>query len=322
MKKLLSFILKNYLIPIIITFISVFIISSKKYVINESRLEEAYTEDIYYYQWIKDVDSVQGFIFGSSSLRYGLSSNMLSDSNGRWLNLSKDARDPVVFYLLLKKYFPLKKPKKVIVGLDPWIFTKGYYYHRAQLMYLDLNSRQTFRIYKKDPSVYFTKCREVLKPYLPHSSPGKPFNSGIPEDYGSAKLAKAARNFQKIDETWFEVKRYGWSEIQFDYLRRIKDFCKANGIELIFVIPPKRADYNETIRTMFPYEHKIWWEKINLSVGGEKVAGHFSDLKGYAQDSVFAEACHLNSYGQKVYSELLKVKLKDPGIISPQYDFN
>ncbi len=322
MKNLLIFVIKNYLIPVIMVLVIVVIVASRKYNITETDLESAYAEELNSYSWIQKVDTVQGYIFGSSSLRYGVSSKLLDDSNGHWLNLSKDARDPIVFYLLLQKYYNFKKPKKIVVGLDPWIFTKGYYYHRMQLMYLDLDAQETFRMHKKDPSVYFTKFKQIAGTYIHFNTLSKAFvNNEIPENYGSIVLNKGASNFQEINESWFEAKRYHWSDMQFEYLKKIKDYCVTKKIELIFIIPPKRTDYNTAIKKLFTEEHQQWWQKINQCIGGEKIVGRFSDLSSYPQNSIFAESCHLNGNGQKVYTELLKEQLKHPEIIEPGYDF-
>ncbi len=307
MHSFIKFVAKNYLLPTLLVLIIVGLVSSKKYMLSESQLEKSYEEDLNNFAWIHKIPQAEGYIFGSSSLRYGLSASALSDSNSQWLNLSKDARDPIVFYLLLKKYYPYKHPKKIIVGLDPWIFSKGYYYYRNQIMFLDLDASTTWAMRQKDASVYFTKFKQVVySRFSETASPTLGIIDKIPGDFGSIKLTKSAANFRKIDEDWFDVKRYGWAELEFEYLGKIKQFCNTHNIELIFVIPPKRNDYTRTAKKLFAEEHRIWWQKINQVIGGEKIIGTFSDLSAYPQDSIFAESCHLNERGQQVYSHWLK----------------
>lgn len=318
MRQFFKFIFIHYLLPsIALVSIATFVVS-KRYGLDENKLTNAYKNELDSYRWVNKVDSVQGFIMGSSSLRYGVSASMLQQEGKQWINFAMDARDPIVIYLLLKKYYPIKKPKCVLVGLDPWIYSKSYYTYRNKMMYLDLDPMETWRYKGKDKAVFFTKFREYMKLYFPGEEAQNVIDT-IPQDNGSVKLTVAADNFNKVNEDWFEINRYHWSDLQFEYLKRIKGYCRENGIRLIFVVPPKRADYITAAKTHFSREHEQWWARINSAIGGEFIIGNYGCFERMKQDSIFVEAYHLNPAGQKLFTEYVQQQMAQPQVVSPGY---
>lgn len=291
--------------------------------VTEEKLTAAYAGEISSYSWSTNCGPIEGIILGSSSMRYGLSANGISDSGKQWLNFAYDARDPVVMYLLLKNYYSALQPKQVIVGLDPWIYTKNYYAYRNKIMYLDLNRSILCRFLKKDVNAGIKKlqifARDVLGRYK-----GRPVvrktNLVIPDDFGSAILNLKAVNFE-AEADWFNLRGTGWSDVQFDYLAKLDKFCKSNHINVVYVFPPKRNDFIAAANGKFKTENQEWWERINATIPGAKVLGSYDVLKNEDQQEVFAEAYHLNGEGQKEYSAYIKRHLADAEIISLKYPY-
>ncbi len=289
---------------------------------DERELQAAYSGELSSYAWASNCGPVHGIILGSSTLRYGLSSNGISDPGKQWINFSYDARDPVVMYLLLKSYYPVLKPASVIVGLDPWIYTRRYYIYRSKMMYLDLNGMDLLRFLHADANGLIKKAQLMVELACGKFNKVPAINNKvpIPPDFGSYKLNQSALNFD-ANEDWFETGWTGWSDIQFSYLTKIDQFCKEHGINVVYVFPPKRADYILAAKTRFKEENEQWWIKMNEAIPEARVLGSFDDLKGCDQGSVFAEAYHLNASGQEKYSAFIKEHLGDAQPISPRYQY-
>jgi len=320
MNVFLKFCFYHYFLPIIFIAAIVIPVALKQYNLPEPVLENAYRNEITSYNWVNTLDSVNGFILGASTLRYGLSASRLKTNDSLWVNFSMDARDPLVCYLLLKQYYASKKPSVILFGLDPWIFSKRYYINEEKIMYLDLNAHETYSFLKLDKSVFFTKFRKLFDLYLSGNKKIKNDDSfTVPQDYGSVKLTEKAKNFDEIHNDWFEINKFHWSEIEFEYLLRIKDFCHKNNVKLVFIISPKRKDFRVWSETAFKHEHQEWWNKINDVIGGEYIIGKYSTLDAQNQDSVFVEAFHLNKNGQKEFSVFVRNSLKSPGVITRDY---
>lgn len=309
-----------YSSPFLVGLLIVFLYTTS---VNEQKLTGAYAGEISGYSWATQCGPVEGIVLGSSSLRYGLSAKGISDSGHKWLNFAYDARDPIVMYLLLKNYYPLLRPKRVIVGLDPWIYTKTYYAYRNKIMYLDLNRDVLVRFLKKDVNAPIKKL-QIYARDMAGRYKAKPKISSkqipVPEDYGSVKLNVKAVNFE-ADKDWFELERTGWSEVQFEYLQKLNEFCKANGVTVVYVFPPKRDDFIAAAQGKFKRENEEWWVRINAAIPGAKVLGSYDVLGAENQLEIFAEAYHLNGVGQGKYSEYVKQHLGDAELISLQYPY-
>jgi hypothetical protein len=316
----------NYLLKIFLPGVSLIIILlyfsffEEIQTLSEKKLSQAYSCEIEEYAWINRIDSIDGVILGSSSLRYGLSCELLKSKDYKqWVNLSKDARDPIVFYLLLRNCLKQFKPKIVLVGLDPWIYTKLYYKYRNNIMLNDLNSHERLFYFNHVDNGLLKK---ILKNYFSfkYSNTTSKIIKNTPPDFGSVKLNRSARNFNEINEDWFE-KKLGWSKIQFDYLFKIKGLCDSNKIRLVFVIPPKRNDFVHVSNSKFKLYNEDWWNRINNLIPKANIIGSYDALKYENQDSIFADAYHLNGRGQIIFSNYLKNNIINPKKIYKQYNF-
>ena len=285
MRKFLLYLLINYLaIPIIgILILIISLFNETK--VSESAISAAYAREVNGYGWVTKLDKVTGFILGSSTLKYGISAKNLSLKDSVWINFSMDARDPVVSYYLLEKYYPLKKPDIILVGLDPWIYTKEYYEYRNKIMYLDLNGMEILYFLNIDYFISVQKMRSVFENYFSsrQNPDQKLYNFSIPGELGSAYLNKTPLNFQEATTDRFHLKDLGWSDIQFDYLDKINLFCKRKNIRVIYLIPPKKSYYTTSAKRLFSTEHRIWWVKVCKRLKDAEIIGDYSSLKNFNQ---------------------------------------
>ena len=114
----------------------------KSCLFSEINFERFYLRDAQNYDWIKSFKNDSLVILaGSSSVKYGLSCKILNNLDSdkhKYVNIAMDARDPIQTYFLIKNLYT-KNVSSVYFGLDPWIYTKAYYLHRNNYLYLDFN---------------------------------------------------------------------------------------------------------------------------------------------------------------------------------------
>lgn len=324
MKQFGEFILKSYFLPLLVLCIIVLPIAFQRYTLTDKMLANAYASELNSYGWVNNLDSVCGFVFGSSTLWYGVSSTAMKTTNAAWVNLSKSSRDPVVIELLLKRYYnPKRKPEYILVGLDPWVYSKRYYAGRHKIMYLDLNREETWNFLRMDRAIFITKFRQLCSSALfSDCGSSDTLNYKIPDDYGSCRFKQTGkRRFDSTRKDWFLLKKFHWSEMQFESLKRIKEFCHNNNVRLVFVIPPKAKEYTQFVKLNMDLEHKEWWKRINEVINGELVVGNYHCLDSLNPDSIFADGLHMNERGQQLFSLYLKGQITHPGKISEGYCF-
>jgi hypothetical protein len=321
MKKFAKYLLLSYFplpLPIVILSFSIFIKTAP----SRPLISLAYAPEVNGYGWVTKLQKVKGFILGSSTLQLGLSAGALAQNDSIWINFSMQARDPVESFLLLEKYYPMKRPNIVLVGLDPWIYSKLYYKYRNNVMYLDLNGAKLVRFLRKDPFVLVKRAEALLSPlpYPAKTDSGHLYNYTVPPDYGSRAIHQTPVNFNQVGDD-FDIKDFGWSEIQFSYLEKIDSFCKQNKVKVIYLVPPKRRDFVLKSVSTLANEQKIWWRKICQILRGESIIGTYDEFRNYDQKQVFMDAYHLNAYGQKLYTQMVKDSMCCGKAINCDYNF-
>lgn len=317
MRELFRHITVTYLAPIVLVALFCLVTTITRIVPSTPGLATAYSGETSSYDWVNKVGPAAGFLLGSSTMRYGVSSAALRSGDSVWINFAMDARDPVVSYLLLEKYWPVKKPRTIIIGLDPWMYGKKYYKYRDRIMYLDFTSDQAWQYRKEDGNVIFSKATEYLQYNLWSPGAQTVHVDTIPDDLGSVKLTRTAVNFTNVKEDVFELGKYGWSDIQFSYLGKIKQYCDDHNVRAVFVITPKRADYLAWTSSHFAEEHRQWWANINKEIGDAAFINAMAVLSSFNQDSIFAEPYHLNQAGQVIFSHYLRSQINNPDTVRP-----
>jgi hypothetical protein len=325
MKKFLLKIVLFLALPVI--FIEGTILVFQGRIFSEENMDNVFWRVAPGYQWVERVNKApQILLLGSSSVKYGLSCsvlNKLSADSLAFINLANNARCPVETYFLLKN-MNLKNVKAAYLGLDPWIYARRYYKHRNSYLYLDMGFVPSIIYYFQHDKSIFTKRYKQLYSFLTRGEytknckPNK--KQKIPPDFGSVALKKQPKNFDMSIKKWFQLREYGWSELQFVYTEKIAKLCRSEGIEFYAFIPPKRSDFTETYLEECQEIHEEFVEKLWDHGFDAKIFGTFSQLDNHGDWDLFQEAFHMNQKGQNLYSKLFfEMMYKRKEKFSPDY---
>ena len=297
----------------------------KENIFKESTLEKQYKLDANTYAWVDKFNNESlNIVAGSSSVKYGLSCTELNELNpdsSKYINIANDARGPIQTYFILKNIH-LNNIQNIYFGLDPWIYTKRYYKHRNKYLYLDFTFFECLQYTKQhDNSAfrkrYYSLFNIILN--LPLKKYSK--NKNIPKDFGSAALHRKPVNFNNLNDS-FQIDKYGWSNLQFEYLKKIESLCTENKIKLNLFIPPKRSDYTKHYKDNYKKTHKDYTYKIAENGIKSPFFGKFNILDTKGDSTLFAEAYHLNEKGQIKFSKLFyEFSLRRNEKYSPDYNW-
>ena len=282
----------------------------KSCLFSEINFERFYLRDAQNYDWIKSFKNDSLVILaGSSSVKYGLSCKILNNLDSdkhKYVNIAMDARDPIQTYFLIKN-LDTQNVSSVYFGLDPWIYTKAYYLHRNNYLYLDFNFLEIFNFYKEHDKSSFLKRYKNFYEYLFPSEINDSYYKIVdnpPSDFGSVVLDGKATNFNFPINESFQIDKYGWSDLQFIYLHKIAILCNEKNIKFAVFIPPKRSDFSKVYKEKCQLIHSQYLKKI-LNVGfNSLIFGEFDQLDKLGDYDNFTEAYHLNKKGQELYSRI------------------
>jgi hypothetical protein len=227
------------------------------------------------------------------------------------VNIAMNARDPIATYFIIKS-LDVKKISAVYLGLDPWIYAKRYYMHRNSYFYLDFKLKEILKYSKEHDKSAFLKryknllslCKNKLLSLCKNKTAKySETDTSIPNDFGSVSLNRTDVNFNDYGD-WFQIESYGWSDLQFSYLRKIQDLCATNNIKFTLFIPPKRSDYSNSYKKHFKEIHFDYVNRLYKNGITAPVFGKFDQLDNIGDSLFFADAYHLNKKGQNRYSEI------------------
>jgi len=158
----------------------------------------AESESHFKYAWIDSHESdVNTIIVGSSTLKYGLSCSQLEEQGmGNTISLAQDARTPITSWALLSS-IELDNIKRIIIGLDPWVYQKYYFRHLDAFHTLELNPFETLKYAAFiDPKVFFRRLKGWLDCQLDTPTLQNTHKQPIiPHDHGSVALNRYPENF-------------------------------------------------------------------------------------------------------------------------------
>lgn len=283
---------------------------------TEEKLEKAYYKDKYLFPWIDSVNADSLIVLaGSSSVKYGLSCsilNGLTEKGFKFINISMDASDPIQTYFILKN-INTNRFNAVYFGLDPVIYTKRYYKYRNYYLCLDMSPVKILQLtIEHDKNALFKRYLGLLNYFLPESNKYPHIEiKPIPSDFGSVALTKSPINFDKPINELFQISKYGWSDLQFIYLKKISMLCRERKIDFFVFLPPKRSDFSETYKEKCKEIHRdfvnnLYKKDLKVPIFGK--IDEFNDKRDYA---LFADQFHLNKTGQIKYSELFYEMMKN-----------
>lgn len=327
MKRFIIYLLYFSILPFLIfTVFEITIYSLKSSFFLDRNLQNVCIDEANDYEWIKTIksDSLK-FLAGSSSVKYGLSCKILNHLSSRkfnYVNIAMDARDPIQTYFIIKN-LNLKNVSAVYFGLDPWIFTKSYYMYKDGYLYLDFSLLEILKFSNEHDISSFRKRYKGLFDFFLfniHKNDG-PLNNIIPADFGSAVIEGQAINFNQPINDWFQIDKYGWSDLQFLYLQKISELCRERNIKFAVFVPPKRSDYSKVYKEKCGVIHDEYTRKLVDFGFNSPIFGQYDQLDKFGDENNFTEAFHLNKKGQEVYS-LLFYKLTQKPINGFSEDYN
>jgi hypothetical protein len=284
---------------------------------SEKNLSAKYKNISNSYKWISKVNPQKKILlFGSSTVAYGLSCSKLNEIAGdtiSFVNLASVTRCPIQSYFILKK-IDLTGVKTAYYGIDPWIFTKEYYKSRDPYYYLDMNLITALK-YAEENGIGIISLRyQGLFKYLLYTlNLTLQHNShlyDIPEDYGTLVLQDRPVNFNGRAGDYFKIEKYGWSELQFEYLVKILDLFKEKKIDFKVFLPPKRSNFSKDYKSNCTVIHNEFMENLSKVNFSAPVFGKFDQLDTLGDYELFSDDCHLNAIGQGVYSKLFYDMIK------------
>lgn len=284
-----------------------FIRLGHKELFTEQKLEKAYQSSGKTYQWVSKINHPNKvLLLGSSSILYGLSCTQLNEfskNSSAFINLGGDARDPIETYFILKQ-IDLTDVKSAYMGLDAWVYTRSYYKNRNSYLYLDFDLKNAFRYsFERDLRLFPLRYKRLIESLFPVSNIKNVSEQPVPIDFGSSILRRKPTNFNDPVYNKFQLEKWGWADLQFEYLQKITQLCKSRNISFIAFYPPKRFDFVTDYKTKCADIHASFLQKLSDVGFIYPIIGSFDQLQSYG-DSLFADAYHLNARGQKVYSEL------------------
>ena len=327
MKKFLLQFFYFSLVPVfLILVIEIFITCYHDLLFSEQRLEKLFKNDIVDYEWIPllNNDSIH-LLAGSSSVKYGLSCSQLNELNpdrSCYVNMAYDARDPIATYFILKN-LDSKKISSVYLGLDPWIFAKQYYKHRNSYYYLDLNIFQTILFtFQHDKTAFLQRYKVLLSVLLNEKPIVSSIKRVVPPDFGSVALTRIPKNFDEKPIEMFQIKTYGWSDLQFTYLKKIIDYCKAKQIPFSMFIPPKRTDFIKAYKADCAEIHQDYLKHLQEKEIQGPIFGTFDQLEKQGDAHCFVDGIHLIQQGQQQYTELFyRLTQERKAVFSVEYQW-
>ena len=232
-------------------------------------------------EWLNNLknDKPKVLLGGNSTVRYGLNCRLLNKLNKdslSFINIGFDARDPIETYFILK-HFNLKNVKTFYYGIDPIDYTKAFYKNRPYNYYLDLNISSCINYFSEHDNLILIRRYKMLLDYYFPSNENYKKTTEIPTELGSTILTDPPIDFNDAVFEKFQIEKYGWSQIQFLYLNKIKNLCNEKNIQ-------------SKIKSYFKPKHFIG--KIN------QVAYLGDDSK------LYENSAHLNAEGQQIFTNM------------------
>ncbi len=299
-----------FVLPLIfiILIFEIYISVNKKKILSEEKLKKAYTNSIEKYSWINSSYEKSEIVLlsGSSTVKHGVNNellNNLAEGKVNFINIGNLAGDPIESYFIINSIIN-NNIYAVYYGIDPWIFTRNYYKHRKKIMYLDLNFVQSLKFsLKKDKNIFIKRYLEVFSFYnflnKINAKDKDLFTNEIDIDSIKTNLVVERKIIDPLKQ--FNISVYGWSDLQFKYLRKIHELCQKNNITFVPFYPPKMNSYS-----------RIYFEECNVSdefedkfskeVGNIRIEGKFNQFLEQFDSLYFVDEVHLNVDGRNRYS--------------------
>ena len=296
---------------------------NKTDIFSEQKMSPIFLNKYAQSDWLNNLknDKPKILLGGNSTVRYGLNCRLLNSLNKdslSFINIGFDARDPIETYFILK-HFNLKNVKTFYYGIDPIDYTKAFYKNRPYNYYLDLNISSCINYFSEHDNLILIRRYKMLLDYYFPSNENYKKTTEIPTELGSTILNDPPIDFNDAVFEKFQIEKYGWSQIQFIYLNKIKNLCKEKNIEFYALIMPRRTDYTvkyirdcKSIQSEFETKIKNYFKPKHFIGKINQVAFLGDDSK------LYENSAHLNAEGQQIFTNMFYNMINK----KQYYDFN
>ena len=221
--------------------------------------------------------------------------------------------------MLVKTYFILKSinltnVKQLYLGIDPIIFTRAYYKNRFHYYYLDYSFLECIHYFEDhDNLVFFDRYSNLFDFFYSSLESNIKKNQKIPYDLGAMVSNQAPKEFNPAVRETFELEEYGWSDLEFNYLKKIVKLCKSNKIDFYAITMPRRTDFSKKyLKDCNDIQNQIESRLSNI-YPKKRMIGKINCLDSLGDQRLFINSDHLNAEGQLIYSKifynLIKINL-------------
>ncbi|MBL4861442.1 MAG: hypothetical protein JKY09_00280 [Crocinitomicaceae bacterium] len=262
------------------------------------------------YSWTKKLDNPpKVFLMGSSTMKFGLSPSIIAHEldyhSGEVINLAENARSPIQSFYLLNTLDDeqFDSLDLVIYGIDKWIFSKAYYEHNKELLY-DLDVSQSTDLYfKAEKDIHFNELlgistyKRIVGDYETRVD-----QLDVPIDFGAGVLEQKPKNFRDPVKHLFGGEMYSFSNIQFNYLKKIQDFFQEKGVKLVLLSTPRRSDWRLDYKNTCRGINSEFDQRLKKKMGSTLLLNHYEIIHDTLEHEYFNDGIHLNKLGQKYYS--------------------
>ena len=291
--------------------------------LNEPHLDRAHAQLQKDYCWVNNIHKNKVLLCGSSTIKYSMDCRLLNELNNdtlAFINLAHFSRGPIETYFILKS-LDLSDTKELYLGIDPWIYVKNYYKNKNKALLVDFNSFEIIHYsYRNGNQLFFQRYLHYFKGLTGTETTN--CSTAIPAEFGSATINKTPANFNELIYSWFEIENFGWSKLQFEYLKKIDTLCKKHNIKFTLIIPAKRNDFVQDYCTSCQSFHKEFITQLDELHLDSYIIGSFDELIEDDQDQYFIESYHMNETGQKAYSKVFqKYRNKKTSKINLNYNW-
>lgn len=286
-------------------------------------------------EWIRGGDvHPRVAIMGSSTAYYSLNPREIStvsgDRDGEIVNLAANARTPIESYFVYESMEEqLGSLEYVFYGVDEWIFSRLYFEHDPMLTVL-WNARERLHFVVRGDrlvqAVFGGELRPIFRSLARRTASWRRSVGArdgavkAPELYGASVLDRKPANFYDEVPDWFQRDVFSFSDLQFEYLSRLRKAVEKRGGRFVLLRMPRssawRRDFEENCNGI---DREFQAKLSEYSLDGRTV-GKDDVIPENDESRCFADRVHLNRAGQRIFSDefgalLRRLRREDRGSI-------
>lgn len=245
-------------------------------------------------------------ILGDSQTQFSLNDDILSNS----INLSESADTYFYSFIKLKNILP-ENPQidTLFLGYsyhniseqqDDWLKSSTINAYKFPLYYFLMNKKDTFKLFKQNMKAFLGYYFSSFKTNLGHL--GRMKKGAKINKIGIGNYSRTLENNPQI-RTGNEFQLEIGLHADLENLNKIINYCNKNNVKVILIAAPL---YKNAIENGIAFDK----EKLLLEIKkyNELTYYNFSNYK--LDKTCFKDEVHLNSKGAKIFSKMIKEKLK------------